>query len=429
MSVFVVSPKLCTSHGKHPNLTMDEEPVQDSTTNQVVQFDKKFSSREPIFYFYHVIDPETATLQVQVLGPNLSATFSHNRAITQISAPRIQESLIRKTTGFLVLIPPGGSTRTVLAWSESGHGLNSGGEYLDARPGILSNALWTKRAIRFGRLMNIGMGHPFDRLSQGGREGMFRASHVELKLAVHAIYALLRIFKITRRNTHVTRRDLQKLRSKTWADGSRPQFEIYFSKKNCVACATFVKALETTTGVSIKLVWKDRLVKIEYASSPSMDVRPPPTILVVDDEPAEVITIGSEAAATVAEDEAAQTVDLTDESEDERQTPLPLGTYIDGLAYCVGQRANSWRRVTAAIVGLAGISRRQRVLRRGGREASRVRERAWLATPPPSRERVIVEAQGDEQSTFVAFRGGNGARARSPRQYSLVSGERVALGR
>ncbi|KAK2599181.1 hypothetical protein QQS21_005371 [Conoideocrella luteorostrata] len=406
--------------------TSPETPTQPQPTQtQTPQFDPRFASNS-LFYFHHIIDPPNATLTAQVLGPNLSVTFTHTRAATSYPRVQSQKMLLKKTTGFLALITPpssgsssSGDARTVLAWAESGHGLGPDGDVLDTQPYILANALWAKRVIKLSKMMRINMGHPFDRLTRGGMEGIFRASHVEVKLAVHAVYTLLRVFKITRSGAGVKRRDFKKLRTRKWGDGSTPRFEIYFSKKNCHACATFVRKLEELTGVQIKMFWKPRLVEIQYdavkmgeaspAAAVAAGVTDGDAIMVEDD-----IDENEEEEEEGGENEEIREiamVDLTEGMEDAARTgrfmtPQPLGAFMDGLAYCVGQGPSS--RTTTAIVGLARISQRQNAIQRhlGGRSrARRLRTpppqeacQTWLATPPSSRRRETQAQRGGGES-------------------------------
>ncbi|KZZ90816.1 hypothetical protein AAL_07042 [Moelleriella libera RCEF 2490] len=298
-----------------------------ATEEQVApSFDSTFSSSTP-FFFYHIIYPSTASLAVQVLGPNLAFKFTHSSALKRgiFSERAIEAALYKKTTGFLCLVPPppppsrtpSGSVlscshprasrpssgdgqqtqRKILAWAESGHGLGPAGDCLDvSSPCTLPNGIWTQRALHLSSLLGVQMGHPFDRLGLGGRVGMFRASHVEVKLATHAVHVLLRLYNITRpanpppsssaRRTNaaaaaaaaaITLRDLARLKSKITRCSSPPSFEIYFSKKNCHACAAWVRKVRDVTGVQIRLCWRDRLVKIQYAASPGMGCAPLPS--------------------------------------------------------------------------------------------------------------------------------------------------------
>ncbi|KAG8412049.1 hypothetical protein J3459_016041 [Metarhizium acridum] len=62
--------------------TSDSPPAPSTPPSEVPtpKFDRKFKPNEQIFYFYHVIDAEKATLQSLILGPNVSNTFSHAQA-------------------------------------------------------------------------------------------------------------------------------------------------------------------------------------------------------------------------------------------------------------------------------------------------------------------------------------------------------------
>ncbi|KFG82752.1 hypothetical protein MANI_003912 [Metarhizium anisopliae] len=409
-------------------------------------FDRKFESTEETFYFYHVIDTEKATLQCQVLGPNVSNTFSHTGAITHYKASDIECALARKTTGFLALLQPHAGTspsRTILAWAESGHGHNPRGDFLEPKSSVLSNRRWTARAMRLAREIGINMGHPYDRLTLGGKVGMFRSSHVEVKLAVHAVYILLKMAAMP--TDRVTKADLKRLRGRAWCGGARPRFEIYFSKKNCHACAQYVRRLEELTGAEITLCWKERLVKIEYPKSKMGSVEAAQREVI----PVEGSESEEQAQAQEQEDvNEMPMVDLTDDTDDVGSqevsevvevTPEPLGVYVNGLVYCVGQMGDRGR-VMRAVVGLAKIWKRQTAARASvrrrpqnsvsGGEPTTGRRRAWLATPPASN--VPVQTQ-DTARTGLESRGAENGDAvvgeTWPRQYSFVCRDKMSLGR
>lgn len=440
-------------------------------------FDSMFSSSTP-FFFYHIICPSTASLAVQVLGPNLAFKFTHSSALTRgiFSERAIEAALYKKTTGFLCLVPPpppppsrtpSGSVlssshprasrpcsgdgqqtqRKILAWAESGHGLGPAGDCLDvSSPCTLPNGIWTQRALHLSSLLGVQMGHPFDRLGLGGRVGMFRASHVEVKLATHAVHVLLRLYNITRpanpppssssaRRANaaaaaITLRDLARLKSKITHCSSPPSFEIYFSKKNCHACAAWVRKVRDVTGVQIKLCWRDRLVKIQYAASPGMGCAPLPS-----SSSSSFLPPPCPVQDEASPDGRTAVVDLTDtpDSDDSHpggggregggemeedlsiggSTPQPLGSYINGLAYCVGQMDSSGRpsrRITSAIVGLARMSRWQRARRRRHTTLGRTttpRIRAATMTTPTTTTTGLRRASRDITGT------GTRARARA----------------
>ncbi|KAG6016301.1 hypothetical protein E4U43_003947 [Claviceps pusilla] len=378
------------------------------------QFDSTFSTASH-FFFYNTIDPTTASLTSNILGPNLTTTFTHSRAPALFPQATILTNLTKKTTGFLAFLPPGEprnththtqptqKTRTILAWAESGHGHGPEGDLLDGTPSILPNTLWAKRVIKLSSAMGLNLGHPFDRLTRGGQKGIFRASHVEVKLATHAIYTLLRMYKIRHRGEAMTTTTLERLRRKireasrppnadandtdahahAHADagagdgrGARPSFEIYFSKKNCHACADYVSRLSALTGVAMTLCWRDRLVRIEYEATRMGEPRllgPPGGQ--DEEEPQGVITVeegDGDGDDDDDEDDAdirmLDMVDLTqghlgsattDQPRDNDQAASPrLGSFLEGLAYCIGQGTRA--RVVKAVVGLARMRQRRR---------------------------------------------------------------------
>ncbi|RFU78057.1 hypothetical protein TARUN_4170 [Trichoderma arundinaceum] len=368
--------------------TMEVVAVEESSQDvQLPEFDVSFRDSLPTFYFHHIIDPVAATLRVEVLGPNLAYTFRHERAKElRLSASTILSRLERKTTGFLTLRTDHGKKRIVLAWAESGNGAGRGGDLLDAEPSVLPNDIWTQRVISMGKVLALRMGRPFDgRLSRDtGRDmtGIFLGGHVEAKLAVHAIFVLLSKFGISQDLDKVSLRHLKVLRQARWDDGSRPSFEIYFSRKNCAFCGKFVRRLQRATGIPLRLIWRDRLVKMVYEQRPlakaGLANRPRPQGAV------EIDVNDAESLCTNVTDEV-HVIDLVDLSRDNHAVPAevinltgdptnsgstpseqdPHGqtaadTYIDGLAYCVGQIEQCPAGAQAAILELAERVREQR---------------------------------------------------------------------
>lgn len=255
-----------------PQKLMAPPPVQAVIPN----FNSSFISGHPFFYFLHRIDVQNATLTVEVIGPNLTFTFTHSRAIRSegCTPSDIGSALERKTVGFLALVKKG-DNRHILAWAESGHGLGRSGDLLDAPNGspVLASELWTRRVIRVGNILGIKMNRSFDNMNNSADpsldvEGSFQGSHVEVKLAVHAAWVMLETFNITKELDHVTKEDLQKLKGIKWGNGSEPSFEVYFSRKNCPTCGNIVKGLSELTGIEIKMIWKDRLTLKQYYKPP-----------------------------------------------------------------------------------------------------------------------------------------------------------------
>ncbi|KAM0264898.1 hypothetical protein ACHAQJ_000414 [Trichoderma viride] len=405
---------------------------------QLPEFDVSFRDTLPTFYFHHIIDPIAATLRVEVLGPNLAYTFRHDRAKEQrLSASTIFTRLERKTTGFLALRADTGKKRVVLAWAESGNGAGPRGDLLDPEPSVLPNDVWTQRVISMGKILGLRMRRPFDgrlsRVTGQDMTGIFLGGHVEAKLAVHAVFVLLNKFGITQDLDNVSLKHLKGLRSARWEDGSRPSFEIYFSRKNCNFCGKFVRTLQKATGIRLKLVWRDRLVKIVY------DKRPLPKMNLTNrPQPQEAIDVDididindCETLMTDMTDEV-HVIDLIDLSRDHRSamaeiinltgdsshnntnsgsTPSEQGphgrsavdTYIDGLAYCVGQIEQCPAGAQAAILEFAGKFHQQRGAASRRAAAALVNiSKPLPATPqtaPPSSD--IAEAWGAENALLT----------------------------
>ncbi|KAH6603521.1 hypothetical protein Trco_008296 [Trichoderma cornu-damae] len=374
--------------------TAEESPQQ----GQLPEFDVSFRDPLPPFYFHHIIDPIAATLRVEVLGPNLAYTFRHERAKElRLSVSTISQRLERKTTGFLALQTDKGNKRIVLAWAESGNGAGRAGDLLDSEPSALPNDIWTQRVISTGKILAMRMRRPFDgRLSQvAGRDmsGVFLGGHVEAKLAVHAVFVLLSKFGITQDLDNVSLRHLKMLRQARWDDGSRPAFEIYFSRKNCGFCGKFVKRLQRATGVPLGLIWRDRLVKMVYEKRPLAKMNPAnrpqateagaaddgeslSTDIMDEVHVIDLIDLSREHGSVVAAAaSAAEIINLTGDDDDggggggggttgptrsgcsnlseHEAQGAAVDAYIDGMAYCVGQIEQCPSGAQTAILELA----------------------------------------------------------------------------
>lgn len=239
----------------------------------------------PKTFFYHTIDVEAKTLSVEVFGPNLSFTFKHSGAKDLYHATELGSSLSRKTVGYSTLVP-NVDERIVLAWAESGHGLSRAGEMLDGTPFALVNASWTRRAMAVMSLLGIKTGSMFDNphgkhaKDAEQRRGIFSGSHVEVKLATHAVFFLLRQFNITKDLDSVTKQHLLQLREVKRANPKLAAFEIHFSREPCRKCEEFVRRLQQLTQVELRLQWHKRLVTIKYDQrdngvNPNGDMRYP----------------------------------------------------------------------------------------------------------------------------------------------------------
>ncbi|KAJ4855276.1 uncharacterized protein T069G_10834 [Trichoderma breve] len=347
---------------------------------QLPEFDAAFRDAASSCYFHHIIDVDDATLRVEVLGPNLAYTFRHERAKElRLAASVISKRLEAKVTGFLALRTGRNQKRVVLAWAQSGHGISRLGDLLDPDPSVLPNDLWTKRAINMGRALSLRMNRPYDGIvtrTMGVRmDGVFQGSHVEVKLAVHAICILLSSFGITQDLDNVSPEHLRALRQASWDDGSKPAFEIYFSRKNCSFCGKFVRRLQNATGITLKLIWRDRLVKKVYenrrmdssrANPPqSQDAIQPDSDTVMTDDVHVIETIDLSSNHPMNSEVVNLTVDSNTISdsptpEPEFNTRAPTDTYIEGLAYCVGQIDECPASARDAILALAAQQQQQR---------------------------------------------------------------------
>ncbi|KAL7912161.1 hypothetical protein GGI35DRAFT_308175 [Trichoderma velutinum] len=358
---------------------METVAEEESPQPTLPEFDTAFRDTSSC-YFHHIIDAADATLRVEVLGPNLAYTFRHERAKElRLAASVISHRLESKVTGFLALRTGRNQKRVVLAWAQSGHGVGRLGDLLDPDPSVLPNDVWTKRAINMGRALSLRMSRPYDgRVFQTTgvkMEGIFQGSHVEVKLAVHAICILLSSFGITQDLDNVSPEHLTALRQAAWDDGSKPAFEIYFSRKNCHFCGKFVRRLQNATGITLKLIWRDRLVKKVYENKrmgTSHANHPQPqdaiqidTDTVMTDEVHVIETIDLSSnhpiipeVVNLAGDN--NTISDSPTPEQESNTRAPTDTYIEGLAYCVGQIDECPASARDAILTLAAQQQQQR---------------------------------------------------------------------
>ncbi|CAH0044078.1 unnamed protein product [Clonostachys solani] len=393
-----------------------------NTDEELPDFTPSFRIANPAFYFHHIVNPDEATLTVEVLGPNLGFTFGHKRAKEITSRAHINTILTKKTVGFLTLV--GSQQRMILAWSESGHGCGKMGDILDVPSGAhegaaLPNIIWTRRGIHLANILGLAFASPFDNSGKRtmtmqerlARRGVYQGGHVEVKLATYAIFAMLEFFGITDDLNNVTRRHLEQLRTASCTDRSRPRFEIYFSRKNCARCGRFAQVLEEITGISIKLCWKERLAQKEYpkmkigsaslfqrraaVTEPEAATADEQIVIDVDEDSDieddddgcveededEIMTIDltldpSAIDLTEGDDfEPMSTVDLT--SDPAVATPEPpadndsrVDDYVSGLAYCVGQFGEAATPARTAIIDLARLMKAHQ----GARASASVRK-------------------------------------------------------
>ncbi|UPL03290.1 hypothetical protein LCI18_014224 [Fusarium solani-melongenae] len=406
-------------------------------------FLSSIETQPPPIYFHHVIDTETATLKVMVLGANLTFTFAHKRALKVARPSQIAKQLENKTTGFLALVTRS-RERVVLVAAESGHGAGRFGDLLDPQKGVLRNDIWTRRVIAFGKTLGLRMNRPFDGMGRAAVarvDGVFLGSHVEVKLAVHGICVLLSMFGITKDYDNITVEQLRQLRTTRWEDGSRPIFEVYFSRKHCHPCRSLVQKLSEMTGVPIRLLWKHRLIPKTYAVTckPIGPHRardgPEPEVMVCDSQD---MDFGDELsdAETISDGEL-ETIDTIDLTEVDRSEQIEA--YINGLAYRVGQMRESPEGVTAAIVEFTATVKRQKQKTADIPKplpATPVIEGPALArerhTWPPARRTFFHDSQtrnGRAKSSSPSIGRGRVAKQKAPRRFNMKVPETIVLDR
>lgn len=113
----------------------------------------------------------------------------------------------------------------------------------------------------------------FDLLSPTSKQSQFKegalfGSHVEVKLASHAIWAWLVNRKIIGpADTEVTYENISRLKTIPWTTARPiPHYEIFFSRHPCRNCINFVNRLSEVSGISILLHWRHRLTEMVYES-------------------------------------------------------------------------------------------------------------------------------------------------------------------
>ncbi|KAL6850762.1 hypothetical protein ACO1O0_007888 [Amphichorda felina] len=429
-----------------------------STQQQLLpNFIPLFQSPFPPFYFHYKINAEEANLEVEVIGPNLRFTFRHSRAISLMGPSERHKVLDKRTVGFLTLVR--GSDRHIVAWAESGHGAGRIGDLLDAPPGspVLPNRVWTRRVVKLGTLLGFKMGSFFDKMGARGtttaedQRGIFRGSHVEVKLAAFAVCLMLKSFGITKDLDNIKRRQLRQLRQVRWKDGTRPSFEIYFSRKNCLRCGFLVKALADITGIPITLSWKDRLTPKIYEPIP---IRPNKrkqraitvedngvvdlnNVITIEDEDSDIsIVDGSQAGSNdsaIVIDEDVEMMDLTTPTGSPVAGP-ERDAEMDGVGNFIDRMLEYARKVDSSPDNpVAGRLRRRLRVFTGVEEGpinkplpatpvdevpelnttGELRSRPTPETPcPPPGERIASPHREENQQPVM------GIRERSPRRYS-----------
>ncbi|KAI9148034.1 hypothetical protein HJFPF1_11855 [Paramyrothecium foliicola] len=445
------------------------------------KFESHFKQSPHFCYFHHIIDVDEASIHVEVTGLNIGITLRHERAKAIYSRRSLEDRLKKKTVGCLALVKPA-NTRLILAWAESGYGIGRTGDTLDAGCGILENPLWTRRAIQIGGLLDMTMASLYDRNNRSNPHlnltGVYRASHVEVKLAVHAIYVLLKTFNITNGSASVTKRHLEQLKQARWEDGSRPAFEIYFSRKYCNNCSCFIKRLQAITGISIILHWMQRLSPVKYdkqsdgrsgllyggggggrqveaggadadmedlvdlgelasdgeAASDeetvagdvmelemvdlTRDARRSEPIVIDEDEP----RVGDAEEPQMIHDGTEEPQVTPDDTERQRSIPSHASDdYLDGLAYSIGQFAHAPHIARAAAIDMAEAFLHLRAgNNNGGRRPSRSISKPLPPTPvtePPS----LLPSPPQSQATDTVA----SMQQRSPRPYLSSAKERT----
>lgn len=328
----------------------------------IPRFTSTFSNPSPRLYFYHIVDPRELTLQVHLLGTNLSQTFRHGVTTQLLPRVDVARALERKTAGFVALVQANNGERIPLVWAESGHGSGAHGDILDATPSVLPNRVWTRRVIQVGVMLGIRMSTPFDkfrtyrRSPEEDKTGIFLGSHVEVKLAVYGIYLLLREFGIVQRFRQVTRSRLGRLRDAKWEGGGGAlALELYVSRKNCVKCGIMVRRLQEVTGVSISLRCQERLAKKTY-KSPTASYGGPKINLLDPDQARE-----SEVIEATDADQSQPLPDVGDRPQPSINLASRAGSgsssaiepFIGGVAYCVGEMDVSPAAANVADVDVA----------------------------------------------------------------------------
>ncbi|KAL2209023.1 hypothetical protein CC79DRAFT_646904 [Sarocladium strictum] len=429
------------------NTTMASNPI-DRPSFAVQSFQDPTS-----FFFYNTVNAQDWTLKVQVLGPNLSFTFHHRPLPGGLSSVALE----KKTVGFLVItsraalshpsspLSPSSSSPLdplrIAKWAQSGHGMGSRGDTLLPNDHCLSNRKWTRRTMRLQKVLGVDAAHPFDQGRNANfdqaRRGAYRAAHVEVKLATHAVHALLRAFNIEYDPERITRATLAQLLPCRNLDRSAPVVEIYFSRKNCAPCGTFVTRLQAITGVQFRLIWRHRLERVLYANEMDpTNPRPAQDQVVIDDSDEddddiqilELIDIDSpsddESPISIRgspmptieqaiqpqitiqpqiamQSQIAQTarmfelVDLTTEPLSDSRRPgsrqsrtEATNNWLDGISYALGQSHCCPDMARAAVVDLARAVRRQRQYRQATTPRRIGPERAQYPQPQSAPSRL-----------------------------------------
>ncbi|RGP75787.1 hypothetical protein FLONG3_5544 [Fusarium longipes] len=434
-----------------PNLPSGNMQSSEEVAEVLPKFVSSISKSSPLIFFYHIINPEKTTLTVQVLGANISFKFSHKRAKVHSSQSTIARQLENKTTGFIA-VATRESERIVLAAAESGHGCGKFGDLLDPKKGVLPNNIWTRRVVAMGKTLGMNMRRPYDNPGRNGTntDGIFLGSHVEVKLAVHGVCVLLQMFGITKDLSKITMEHLHKLRLVRWDDGTRPILEVYFSRKHCKPCKSLVHKLSQATGITIRLLWRDLLVKKQYIikdlhKNPRRpgEAQAQPVFDTQDYDFGDILPNDSD-IEVIPDDEDSLEVDHIDLTNIRSTSPAAISAEIDdlldGLAYRVGQMEDCPEGATSAIIGFV------KTMRAHNKRRDLNVSKPLPATPVIEAPTDVLESGERQRQTFPRAKrnpfkrsrdlGGTRARSaspcgsrgepirdRSPMRYNLISPE------
>ncbi|KAF4582828.1 hypothetical protein GQ602_005972 [Ophiocordyceps camponoti-floridani] len=230
-------------------------------------------AEEEAYTFRHDVNPATAALTVRVVvdGPFSALKHTFFRSATGPPPDKAAvESQERKTVGFLAIVGTPAASR-IVKWAQSGHSHGRNGEVLAEDDRTLPNKIWARRAIAMANLLGFPRTPSFDNglrrdLGEGEAEelkGIYKYSHVEVKLAVHAIYLVLRDF-LPQAREPFTMDQLKVLKRARWSDGSKPEFRIVVSRMNCGNCKKMLDKLYQVTGVKFHPVIGQRVENYKY---------------------------------------------------------------------------------------------------------------------------------------------------------------------
>ncbi|ROT42044.1 hypothetical protein SODALDRAFT_347137 [Sodiomyces alkalinus F11] len=141
-------------------------------------------------------------------------------------------------------------------------------------PRILWKTIWRDRVKRLAPMLKLPLGSIYDGAGKAGsgretaKQGNYHSSHVEKKLAVFALYTMLKAYGI-RTGRYATAGQIRQLREAIQHEqpGEHAQFDIPISRKYCSLCPVFVQRLGNVSGIKFRFKIQHLVQRLPVPSS------------------------------------------------------------------------------------------------------------------------------------------------------------------